>query len=393
MSHTSTPLNASLTSSPLSIPPPLFEHISDPPSPLSLVEHIGNVATEGIPIMDPEMIQELYNRDRSPSSNPSNIPLPWTPSPPPMGQLAPTGYVKYDPLDPNHTRQGEHKIHLQPYGEPESPHYIHFTLDYVDHTHHVYGLRDDADPPSTPYGWPLVTTPFMGPAPSPLVVNNDAMAIFDHRYFEYEEVDAALYALREYGVTADVDHYQGLRADHKSLLARQRQLDRDLSSWRNKMGVVRKRLFEAKVRSHIHPYLKHHKPIPKPPFLISNFNPSAFAENVFSIDTTIALDTSLNVLGEKRPWYRNQWGVTHTTPHDMVANRCPYCHSPNHPFANCPQPHAHCSLTISCIIPPHHRNYGRNCPTMNLHLVDDEADNYYPESDVDPNPYSDNGEA
>jgi hypothetical protein len=30
---------------------------------------------------------------------------------------------------------------------------------------------------------------------------------------------------------------------------------------------------------------------------------------------------------------------------------------------------------------------------MNLHLVDNEADNYDPESDVNPNPYSDNGEA
>jgi hypothetical protein len=28
---------------------------------------------------------------------------------------------------------------------------------------------------------------------------------------------------------------------------------------------------------------------------------------------------------------------------------------------------------------------------MNLHLVDDEADNYNPESDINPNPYLDDG--
>jgi hypothetical protein len=145
------------------------------------------------------------------------------------------------------------------------------------------------------------------------------MGIFNHHYFEYEEVDAALYALRDYGVTADIDCYRGLRADYKGLLGRQHKLERDLSNWHNKMGVVHKRLFEAKVRSHIHPYLERCKPIPKPSFLITNFNPSAIVENTFSIDTAITLDTSLNALGEKTPWYQDQWGITHTTPHNIIA--------------------------------------------------------------------------
>jgi hypothetical protein len=89
----------------------------------------------------------------------------------------------------------------------------------------VFGLREDADPPTTPYSWALEAAPFIGPPLPSHVADNEALGVFDSRSFLAREVDTTLYTLHDYGVTADVDRYQGYILDYKVLQARQQQLD------------------------------------------------------------------------------------------------------------------------------------------------------------------------
>jgi hypothetical protein len=186
------------------------------------------------------------------------------PPPPTLGQLAPTSYVKYEPGDPNHDRYVR-KISLNPpFGEALEPHYVCFDLDFGNHQHYVIGLRDDSTPPLEPYGWSLEAAPFIGPRlPTPLS-DNEALGIFDAGYPGAVEVDIALYELRDYGVTADVDRYRGHMLEYEVLLEEKRLLDKKLRDWRSKSLGPRVCLIKAHARNRLHPYLHQGEPITRP---------------------------------------------------------------------------------------------------------------------------------
>jgi hypothetical protein len=59
---------------------------------------------------------------------------------------------------------------------------------------------------------------------------------------EQPEVDIALYELRDYGVTADVDRYRGHMLEYEALLEEKRLLDKKLTSWRTRSLGPRVRL-------------------------------------------------------------------------------------------------------------------------------------------------------
>jgi hypothetical protein len=222
MSTSSSPIHPSLTNSPTPSTIPLLKRISDPPHPLTIQERLGirpgDVDDSGYDVPHPNLKRELYEIRGSPVSNPSHTP-PST-SPAPMGLQMPLGYSKYDPLDANHGRYVK-PIRLNPYNAPVPPHYVKFHHNFGTNQHYVYGLRDDADPPTQPYGWHLEATPFEGPLLSPNRVDNEALGVFDLHSPLAREVDAALFSLNDYGVTVDMDWYRGLMLDYETLLARQ----------------------------------------------------------------------------------------------------------------------------------------------------------------------------
>ena len=97
------------------------------------------------------------------------------------------------------------------------------------HQHYAYGLMKDDGPRGTPYGWPIEAKSFTGPIPHlNTLVDNTSLGIFNARYTRSLEVDASLYAIRDYGVLADVDKYHIQMLDYKDLLARQAQMEKDL---------------------------------------------------------------------------------------------------------------------------------------------------------------------
>jgi hypothetical protein len=209
MSTPSSPAHSSLVNSPAPISPPLLEHITDPPCHLTIQEHLGitpdDINDSGYEVPHPSLECELYEIRGSPNPDATNIPLPST-SPAPMGLQVPPRYAKYDPLDANHSRYVK-GITLKAYKPPLSPHYIKFHHNFTTNQHYVYGLHDDANPPTSPYGWSLEATPFISPVLSPYTVNNKALGIYDSHSLLAREVDVALYALNDYGVTADMNHY------------------------------------------------------------------------------------------------------------------------------------------------------------------------------------------
>jgi hypothetical protein len=124
----------------------------------------------------------------------------------------------------------------------------------------------------------------------PHVTDNEALGVFDARSFLAREVDTALYTLHDYGVTADVDRYRGYMLDYEVLQARQLQLDRDLSRWRDWVGPLRQRLYKAQVKSRIHPYLERQSPIRAPPSYVIANGLNIFLPHTISMDEALAID-------------------------------------------------------------------------------------------------------
>ena len=291
-----------------------------------------------------------------------------------MGRRPPRGYAVYDPTNFNHTRYTQ-KIHLYK-GEfpdvPVYPHYVKFEHHYDDNQHYAYGIRDDADPPEVAYGWPIEAAPFIGPNLPTNGVDNEALGVFDASYDDSIKVDIAVYALKDYGVTADVDRYRGHMLDYDDLLARKRQLDKELIGWRSKYQPIRNRLVSAQARNRIHPYLHGLAPIPAPPLYGYEKNPDPTVPHFLTMEEAIELDARSGVEEPHRPWYHDSHDRRHVWGSSFP--RCTYCQAREHTYANCPTPHARCHTTISCIIPTHHRRFGPNCPAADLHLTIDDTD-------------------
>ena len=139
---------------PLMVPPRLEDCLEDPPTPLTLEEHLGDPAPEEVPV--PDSLTAVQPQ-------------------------TPEGYVWYDPTDPNHVRHVR-KIHLHcaPHDIPQLPHYVCFMHDMGLHQHYVYSLMNDEEPPVTPCGWPLEVKPFNEPIPHlDTLLDNSALGIFN----------------------------------------------------------------------------------------------------------------------------------------------------------------------------------------------------------------------
>ena len=337
---------------PLMVPPRLEDRLEDPPASLTLEEQLGDVVSEEAPVM---------HRDPTPPTRPQT----------------PEGYVHYDPSDPNHARYVQKiHIHREPYDTPQFPHYVRFEHDMGMHQHYAYGLMSDDGPRGIPYGWPIEAKPFTAPIPHlDASVDNSALGIFDARYTRSLEVDASLYAIRDFGVLADVDKYRIKMLDYEDLLGRQEALTRDLRQWRDTITPIRRRLTEAQARRRVHPYLQGLIPIPKPPRYIST-GAKIFQNPTLSLREAIILDAAAGTDEASRPWYHNTFGRTFSFS-DHPNPRCPYCRTTNHSFQDCPDPHVRCRVAISCIIPTTHRNYGRNCPYAFNHITDNNDEEGY----------------
>ena len=346
---------------PLMIPPRLEDRIEDPPAPLTLEERLEDpVPAEAL----------LMVRDPTP----------------PMRPQTPEGYVHYDPADPNHVRYVR-KIHLhrEPYDTPQLPHYVRFEHDMGMHQHYAYGLMNDDGPQGTPYGWPIEAKVFTGPIPHlDVSIHNDSLGIFDARYAKSLEVDASLYAVRDYGVLADVDKYRIKMLDYEDLLTRQAQLDKDKQRWRDTITPIRKRLVASQACRRVHPYLQGLLPIPKPPRYITT-DAEIHQHPTMSLREAIIIDAAAGIDEAARPWYHGTLGRTFSFS-DHPTPRCPYCRTVGHTLQHCPDPHVRCRLAISCIIPTGHRNYGTNCPYANIHLTDNHnEEGYVGHEDEEPN--------
>ena len=210
---------------PLMVPPRLEDHLKNPPAPLTLEERLGDTTPE-----------EALAMHQDPT--------------PPMQPQTPEGYVHYNPADPNYVWYVR-KIHLhrEPYDTPQLPHYICFEHDMGMHQHYAYGLMSDDGPKGTPYRWPIEAKPFTAPIPHlDTSVDNTALGIFDARYDRSLEVDASLYAIRDYGVLVDVDKYRIKMLDYEDLLKRQEEVTRDLRQWRDTITPIQRRLTDAQAR-------------------------------------------------------------------------------------------------------------------------------------------------
>jgi hypothetical protein len=152
MSNTSSPPSFSLINSPepdtptypdsppaLPIPPTLAEQISDPPTPLTLIQCISTATLEEvIAACDQELGDCPWAFYNDPWRSPMHHDPP--PTPPPMGTLPPTGYFRYDPEDPNHSKYVR-KIALNPFVDnPVFPHYVQFYHDFCTHQQYVHSM-------------------------------------------------------------------------------------------------------------------------------------------------------------------------------------------------------------------------------------------------------------
>ena len=188
-------------------------------------------------------------------------------------------------------------------------------------------------------------------------------------------MDASLYAVRDFGVLADVDKYRVKMLDYEDLLARQSQVEKDLRSWREAITPIQKRLVDSQACRRVHPYLQGLLPIPRPPRYIAT-DAEIHQHPTMSLREAILADAAVGTDEASRPWYHGTLGRTFSFT-DHPNPRCPYCRSLGHALQHCPDPHVRCRLAISCIIPTGHRNYGDNCPYMHTHLTDNNDDEGY----------------
>jgi hypothetical protein len=121
-----------LTTSPMVPPstlpsPTLLSRICDPPPPLSLY-HCISPPTEPLSL---EEVIEVCKATLGDGLQAVYHDPPPTPSP--LGQQAPTSYIKYKPEDPNHDKYMEKIMLNPPFSTPQTPHYVCFDLDFDSH--------------------------------------------------------------------------------------------------------------------------------------------------------------------------------------------------------------------------------------------------------------------
>jgi hypothetical protein len=345
----------------LPIPPPLIERITNPPAPLPLAQHISSVTLkEAIAACK----EELGDRPMAHYNDPWRTPMHHDPPPPPapLGQLAPTSYVKYEAGDPNHDCYICKIMISPPFGTPQTPHYVCFDLNFDSHQHYGLGLCNDSIPLLEAYGWLLEATPFIGLCLSSGVSDNKALGIFDAGYPGAVEVDVALFELRDYGIMAHIDRYRSHMMEYKTLLEEKR-----LSAWRTKAQGPCQWLIKAQARNRLHPYLFQGEHITCP--LAFCTAPIPTPQSLTMAQCT-KIDAEAGELESGCPWFEDHWGVKYTFPAHPFRCRCTYCHGADHLPTKCDCPHSKCYTTPWCIIPHCHAHYGPACHAHYLHLVE-----------------------
>jgi hypothetical protein len=260
------------------------------------------------------------------------------------------------------------KIMLNPpFGAPQTPHYVCFDLNFNTHQHYGLGLCNDSIPPLEAYGWPLEAAPFIRLHLSSAVSDNKALGIFNTAYPGAVEVDIALFELRDYGVTADVDRYRSHMKEYKAILEEKRLLDKRLQMWRTKAQAPQQWLIKAQARNCLHPYLFQGERITCP--LAYRTTPIPTPQS-FTMAQCTKIDAEAGEFESDRPWFEARWGVKYTFPEPPFHCCCTYCHRPDHLPTECDHPHSKCYTTPWCIVPRHHTHHGPVCHTHYLHLAE-----------------------
>ncbi|KAH8976830.1 hypothetical protein EDB86DRAFT_2839035 [Lactarius hatsudake] len=204
--------------------PSLADHISSD-SPIPLADHISGPADSSddtsIHSGSPAPSQQTFSTTIScqpspiPIALPANFPdfnAPDSPvSEPIMADLPEgvhmMGYECYNSYNPNHHKYAP--VILMPDGVMQKkPHYVAFCINTYTHHHTIVGCCDHAGDPLGDHGEDLYAAPNWDPMPN-LVDDND-LTLFTPTHPDAQAVDIATSALKDPGVTANIDRYRVL---------------------------------------------------------------------------------------------------------------------------------------------------------------------------------------
>ena len=373
-----------MTSSPSTA---LVDRISDPPTPLTLAERLGDTPSSPSP-PSPQLIPV----DTRPS----------TPEEEPLAALldleefghdysTPQGFTIFDRSIPDHHRYGR-KIHT-PEGLWRYPHYIKFVIDPVQHHHFVFGARDDINHARTHYGWSLHARAFTGPQVDGDHTVDPEVLIGDDE--QQLRVDLALKELEDRGVAADVDLYRHLVMQDDALLQRERDLARERELWAVQHTEVKDRLKQARAMSRLHPYLHGNTMVRN---RLHSIDPTAPPEVPLEEALQDYLVHGMRVVHmpllhdeyvpSNRPNHRplpmplrcrkcKALNPDHTFFTCPAQKDCFYCHARTHVHTNCPAPHSRCLFKAYCDVPYAHKfNKSMTCPSSTRHTHTKVADDY-----------------
>ena len=293
----------------------------------------------------------------------------------------PAGFSMFNRTDPNHHRYGQ-KIDM-PDSTSRWPHYIQFIVDTDSHNHYMYATRDDLH--RVKYGWVLEAAPFTG-CTSPGVNETDLQMLLGSEN-QCLGVDIALNTINDKGVTADTDRLRELAMEDVDLTRREQELADERTHWRVRNAKTRSRLIQARVHSHIHPYLNHTALIP------DHYRPETIRTGGVTLATVISDTCQHSLRWYTMPQYHDDDAQTSRTskptpfPHrcrlcrqlqprhtvwDCPAHKdCHYCQGWDHLSENCNNPHTLCFTKSECVVPFTHRHallrMARRCPAAHLH--------------------------
>ena len=293
----------------------------------------------------------------------------------------PAGFSMFDRTDPNHHRYGQ-KIDM-PDGTSRWPHYIQFIVDTDSHNHYVYTTRDDLR--RAKYGWVLEAAPFIG-CTSPGVNESDLQILLGSED-QHLGVDIALNTINDKGVTADTDHLREAAMEDVDLTRREHELAAERTRWRVRNAEVQSRLVQAKVHSHVHPYLNHTALIP------DHYRPETMRTGGVTLAMAISDTHECSLRWHTMPQYHDddaqasrssrptpfphrcclcrQLQPRHTVWNCPARQDCHYCRGRDHLSENCNNPHAICFTKSQCVVPFTHRHalsrMARRCLAAHLH--------------------------
>ncbi|KAH9052006.1 hypothetical protein EDB83DRAFT_2316633 [Lactarius deliciosus] len=328
-----------------------------------------------------------FNTPDSPVSEPLTADLP--------GGVHMMGYERYNSYNPNHYKYAPDI--LMPDGVTQKKlHYVAFHINTYTHRHTVVGCRNRAGDPLGDYGEDLYAAPNWDPMPN--TVDNNDLTLLTPTHPDTQAVDIATSALKDPGVTADIDRYRVLWDTKGALEQREQDLKQAWNQWRDHHNNVQHRLVAAQTHSRLHPYLQgqayvanirdntdlavsagipiadvlHHR-VSTPPYTlpfpqlhederagIDRWAQSGGAQS--HVSTTIQQphpSTAIRLTCSrcKIP------GVNHRRNNCPLWDLCSHCDTSGHQAYKCAYPHSLCYRYNKCYISSAHQNFGQNgCP-------------------------------